>query len=108
MIGYVRQDDVLLPHLTVYETLIFASFMKLPTWLSWAERKERINNVIYELGLEKCRNTIVGQPGLSRGVSGGERKRLSIGIELLLEPSGTSSCRCYSSSSSSSSQGQWD
>lgn len=50
------------------------------------EKKERVNGVISALGLDKCRNTLVGGP-TRRGVSGGERKRVSVGHELLINPS---------------------
>jgi ABC-type multidrug transport system ATPase subunit len=50
------------------------------------EKVERVDGVISALGLEKCQNTLVGGP-MRRGVSGGERKRVSVGHELLINPS---------------------
>ncbi|KAK3028855.1 hypothetical protein RJ639_038540 [Escallonia herrerae] len=85
-IGFVLQDDVVFPHLTVKETLTYAALLRLPSTLSKEEKKERAMHVIGELGLERCQNTIIGGP-LVRGVSGGERKRVCIGNEILLNPS---------------------
>ncbi|XP_022775828.1 ABC transporter G family member 21 [Durio zibethinus] len=84
--GFVAQDDVLYPHLTVVETLTYAALLKLPKELTREEKIEQAELIIVELGLARCRNTIVGGP-LLRGVSGGERKRVSIGLEMLVNPS---------------------
>jgi len=84
--GYVTQDDCLNERMTVYETLMFYAQLKLPSPLSQAERRERVNLVIEELGLEKVRDSIVGGQ-FARGISGGEKKRLSIGCELITDPS---------------------
>lgn len=84
--GFVTQDDVLYPHLTVVETLTYAALLKLPKQLSREEKIEQAEFVIMELGLTRCRNSIIGGP-LIRGVSGGERKRVSIGQEMLVNPS---------------------
>lgn len=54
--------------------------------MSASEKEERVNTVIKTLGLGRCKDTIVGG-GFRRGVSGGERKRVSIGHELLINPS---------------------
>ncbi|XP_062098806.1 ABC transporter G family member 25 [Humulus lupulus] len=84
--GFVAQDDVLYPHLTVRETLIFCSLFRLPRTLSRKDKVLVAESVISELGLEKCQNTIIGN-SFVRGVSGGERKRVSIAHELLINPS---------------------
>ncbi|KAK9689558.1 hypothetical protein RND81_09G066900 [Saponaria officinalis] len=85
-IGFVTQDDVLFPQLTVEETLVFAAYLRLPNTMSMKQKYQRVEIIIEELGLERCRHTRVGG-GLIRGVSGGERKRTSIGNEILVEPS---------------------
>ncbi|KAH7568028.1 hypothetical protein JRO89_XS07G0218100 [Xanthoceras sorbifolium] len=85
-IGFVMQDDVAFPHLTVKETLTYAALLRLPNNLTTLQKKERATSVITELGLERCQNTIVGGKFV-RGVSGGERKRVCIGNEILLNPS---------------------
>ncbi|KDP27020.1 hypothetical protein JCGZ_20955 [Jatropha curcas] len=84
--GFVTQHDILYPHLTVTETLVFTAFLRLPNSLTKEEKIMHAEAVITQLGLVKCKNTIIGGPFL-RGVSGGERKRVSIGQELLVNPS---------------------
>ncbi|KAL6007784.1 ABC transporter G member 25 [Asimina triloba] len=84
--GFVTQDDILYPHLTVKETLVFCSLLRLPDSLSKKEKVRVAESVISELGLGKCENTIVGN-AFVRGVSGGERKRVSIAHEMLVDPS---------------------
>ncbi|CAI5478254.1 unnamed protein product [Closterium sp. Yama58-4] len=85
-LGFVPQEDVFYAHLTVRETLMYAAVLRLPKELSWAEKVERADENITLMGLDKCRNTIIGGPDL-RGVSDGERKRVSIGHEILIDPS---------------------
>ncbi|KAJ3670244.1 hypothetical protein LUZ60_010568 [Juncus effusus] len=85
-IGFVTQDDVLYPHLTVTETLVYTALLRLPSSISRKEKTEIAESVMSELGLMTCRNSIIGGR-LVRGVSGGERKRVSIGQELLINPS---------------------
>ncbi|GLJ24522.1 hypothetical protein SUGI_0468540 [Cryptomeria japonica] len=84
-IGFVTQDDVLYPHLTVSETLMYAALLMLPKDLTKQQKIERVEQVIQDLRLERCRDTMVGSHFL-RGVSGGERKRVCIGHELLMDP----------------------
>ncbi|KAL7249044.1 hypothetical protein ACSBR1_011246 [Camellia fascicularis] len=85
-IGFVTQDDVLFPQLTVEETLLFSAFLRLPSSMSRRQKYERVEMIIKELGLERCRHTRVGG-GFVKGISGGERKRTSIGYEILVDPS---------------------
>ncbi|CAN1306277.1 ABC transporter G family member 14 [Linum perenne] len=83
---FVAQDDVLYPHLTVTETLMFTALLRLPKTLTWEEKAQHVEQVLVELGLTRCRNSMIGGP-LFRGISGGEKKRLSIGQEMLINPS---------------------
>ncbi|KAL1204867.1 ABC transporter G family member 26 [Cardamine amara subsp. amara] len=85
-IGFVTQDDVLLPQLTVEETLAFAAFLRLPSNMSKEQKYTKVEMIIKELGLERCRRTRVGG-GFVKGISGGERKRTSIAYEILVDPS---------------------
>lgn len=85
-IGFVTQDDFLYPHLTVTETLVFTALLRLANTLTRAEKIVQAEAVITQLELTKCKNSIVGGE-LLRGVSGGERRRVSIGQELLINPS---------------------
>ncbi|KAG5090851.1 hypothetical protein JHK82_049629 [Glycine max] len=85
-IGFVTQEDVLYPQLTVEETLVFSALLRLPTNMSKQQKYAKVNTTIKELGLERCRHTkIVG--GYLKGISGGERKRTCIGYEILVDPS---------------------
>ena len=84
--SFVQQDDVMLANLTVYETLRYAALLRVPK-TKYKAKMKLVNSIIGELGLEGCRNTKVGKAGVSKGISGGERKRLAIGVELLSRPS---------------------
>eukprot|EP01084_Bolivina_argentea_P270776 460506_1 len=83
--GYVIQDDLYFQSLTVRETLKFSANLKLPTTLSKKQRMQRVVDIIDELDLNKCADTIIGNIGA--GISGGERRRLAIGLEILNRPS---------------------
>ncbi|KZV14677.1 ABC transporter G family member 22-like [Dorcoceras hygrometricum] len=85
-IGFVTQDDILFPNLTVRETLTYAARLRLPRTLTKDEKDKRAMDVILELGLERCQDTIIGG-SFVRGVSGGERKRVCIGNEIIINPS---------------------
>ncbi|KAI3523104.1 hypothetical protein L1887_01161 [Cichorium endivia] len=85
-IGFVTQDDVLFPHLTVKETITYAALLRLSKTLTKQEKEKRAEDVICELGLERCQDTMIGNSFI-RGVSGGERKRVSIGNEIIINPS---------------------
>ncbi|KAK4795511.1 hypothetical protein SAY86_027837 [Trapa natans] len=84
--GFVAQDDVLYPHLTVFETLFFTALLRLPSSITRDEKLHHVEGVIAELGLGRCRNSMIGGP-LFRGISGGEKKRVSIGQEMIINPS---------------------
>ncbi|KAE8600648.1 hypothetical protein XENTR_v10013346 [Xenopus tropicalis] len=84
-VAHVRQDDQLLPHLTVRETLTFIAKLRLPKSYSEEQRRRQVEDVIAELRLRQCANTKVGNT-YTRGVSGGERRRVSIGVQLLWNP----------------------
>eukprot|EP00953_Heterococcus_sp_UTEX-ZZ885_P004664 3011-Heterococcus_DN1.PRE.3 len=79
------QDDLLNGHLTCEETLLYTARLRCPEDTSEAQRRLRVNKVLAEMGLEHARHTVVGTP-MKKGISGGERKRLCVGIELLGEP----------------------
>ena len=59
-IGFVLQDDLLYENLTVYETLYYAAMLRLPREMPDADKVARVNAVIAALGIESCRNTIIG------------------------------------------------
>jgi ABC-type multidrug transport system ATPase subunit len=77
------QDDILEPNMTPLEILLFTAKLKLH--LPLKEIEEKVEKIIVELNLYNCRNTKIGN-NFVRGVSGGERKRTSIGVELISDP----------------------
>ncbi|RXN08400.1 ATP-binding cassette sub-family G member 2-like protein [Labeo rohita] len=83
--GYVVQDDVVMGTLTVRENLRFSAALRLPKSIRQREKDEKIERLIQELGLSKVADSRVGTQ-MIRGVSGGERKRTSIGMELIFDP----------------------
>ena len=83
--GYVMQDDILYMHFTPKEALTFAANLKLGH-LTQDEREKRVNMLIHELGLEGAQNTLIGNTR-QKFISGGERKRTAIGVELITDPS---------------------
>ncbi|OAY38730.1 ABC transporter G family member 1 [Manihot esculenta] len=83
--AYVMQDDLLYPMLTVQETLMFSAEFRLPRSLSKSKKKMRVQTLIDQLGLRNAANTVIGDEG-HRGVSGGERRRVSIGIDIIHDP----------------------
>ena len=58
--GYVMQDDQLFPMLTVRETLMFSARLRLPGSMSLEEKRERVEMLIQELGLQSCADTVIG------------------------------------------------
>ncbi|CAL8272865.1 unnamed protein product [Gadus morhua 'NCC'] len=84
--GYVVQDDVVMGTLTVRENLRFSAALRLPSSVSRAEKEARVCQLIRELGLTKVADSKVGTQ-MIRGISGGERKRTNIGMELIMDPS---------------------
>ncbi|KAM9792334.1 broad substrate specificity ATP-binding cassette transporter ABCG2d [Neosynchiropus ocellatus] len=91
--GYVVQEDVVMGTLTVRENLCFSAALRLPTSVPQTEKQARVSHLIKELGLTKVADSKrvhvhskVGTP-LTRGISGGEKKRTSIGMELVIDPS---------------------
>ncbi|CAI4757933.1 BHH_G0048390.mRNA.1.CDS.1 [Saccharomyces cerevisiae] len=83
--SYVSQDDDhLLAALTVKETLKYAAALRLHH-LTEAERMERTDNLIRSLGLKHCENNIIGNEFV-KGISGGEKRRVTMGVQLLNDP----------------------
>jgi ATP-binding cassette subfamily G (WHITE) protein 2 len=85
MAGYVMQDDLLNGCLTVYETLMYTAKLRLPRTFTNEERKKRVDDVMNDMGITSVKNVIVGTT-LKKGISGGERKRLCVGMQLLNRP----------------------
>ncbi|KAL8717943.1 MAG: hypothetical protein Q9225_004876, partial [Loekoesia sp. 1 TL-2023] len=84
--AYVMQHDVLVPTLTVRETLLYAAELRLPPPTTTEERRQVVEDVILELGLKECANTRIGN-NVHKGCSGGEKRRTSLGVQMLANPS---------------------
>ncbi|KAG9230040.1 P-loop containing nucleoside triphosphate hydrolase protein [Amylocarpus encephaloides] len=84
--AYVMQQDVLLPTLTVRETLRYSADLRLPPPTTEEQRRKVVQEVILELGLKECADTRIGDNS-HKGCSGGEKRRTSIGVQLLSNPS---------------------
>lgn len=83
--GYVMQDDALFPMLTVRETLIYSARLRLPSVVPMTEKAARVEALMAELGLSHVAGSRIGNESI-RGVSGGERRRVSIGVDLIHDP----------------------
>ena len=81
--AYVMQDDILLSTMTPFESLTFAANLRLNC--SKEERKARVNLLISDLMLKKCANRTIGSI-IDGGISGGEKKRTAIGVEMITDP----------------------
>ncbi|KAJ0180331.1 hypothetical protein K1T71_003735 [Dendrolimus kikuchii] len=84
--AYVQQQDLFIGTLTVKEHLIFQALVRMDRHIPYAQRMQRVQEVISELALSKCQNTVIGIPGRLKGISGGEMKRLSFASEVLTDP----------------------
>lgn len=84
--AYVQQDDLFIGTLTVREHLIFQALVRMDRHIPIYQRMQRVEDVIADLALAKCQNTVIGTPGRIKGVSGGEMKRLSFASEVLTNP----------------------
>mmetsp|Transcript_27057 Transcript_27057/g.19505 ORF Transcript_27057/g.19505 Transcript_27057/m.19505 type:complete len:100 (+) Transcript_27057:486-785(+) len=78
------QDDILFEYFTVKEAITFAARLKLNDAIKNQDMK--VETIIKDLGLEACQNTMIGTKN-KKTISGGEKKRVSIGIELIVDPS---------------------
>ncbi|KAI3936137.1 hypothetical protein MKW92_041229 [Papaver armeniacum] len=83
--AYVTQDDTLTMTLTVEEAVYYSALLQLPDSMTTLEKKERVETTIKDMGLYEARNTRIG--GWSaKGLSGGQKRRVSICIEILTRP----------------------
>lgn len=84
LIGFVPQDDLLIEELTVYENLLFTAKLCFEG-MTMEEMDKRVMEILRQLGLEQAKDLKVGSP-LQKTISGGQRKRLNIALELIREP----------------------
>ena len=85
VIGFVSQDDLLIEELTVFQNLFFSAKLSFAS-LSDKEIAKKVDLLLKSLGLHKAKNLKVGNP-IEKVISGGQRKRLNIALELIREPS---------------------
>ncbi|KAJ9698049.1 hypothetical protein PVL29_007248 [Vitis rotundifolia] len=86
IIGFVPQDDIVHGNLTVQENLWFSARCRLSAGLPKQEKVLVVERVIESLGLQPVRDSLVGTVE-KRGISGGQRKRVNVGLEMVMEPS---------------------
>ncbi|XP_059667628.1 putative white-brown complex homolog protein 30 [Cornus florida] len=86
VIGFVPQDDIVHGNLTVEENLRFSAECRLSADMPKADRVLIVERVIESLGLQAVRDSLVGTVE-KRGISGGQRKRVNVGLEMVMEPS---------------------
>ena len=84
-IGYVPQDDVIHRDLTVYEVLYYGAKIRLPRDIPEEKVRETVERLLTRMGLAHIKHSIIGDEK-NRGISGGQRKRVNIALELLTEP----------------------
>jgi len=84
-VAYVMQDDALIPTATPREALAFSASLRLGDSVSEAEKSRRVEKMLDELGLTGCADVLIGGE-MIKGISGGQRKRTSVGIELVTRP----------------------
>ncbi|XP_004516742.1 ABC transporter G family member 11 [Cicer arietinum] len=83
--AYVTQDDNLIGTLTVRETIWYSARLRLPDKMARSDKKALVESTIVEMGLQDCADTVIGNWHL-RGISGGEKRRVSIALEILMRP----------------------
>jgi len=84
-IGYVPQDDIVHPELTVFEAVKYSARFRLPPDYSEAEIDQRVEQTLKDLGLDSLKNLEIGKPE-KKVLSGGQRKRVNIALELVTDP----------------------
>jgi len=84
-IAYVKQEDLMTATYTPREAMLFSATLRLPRSMPLADKKAKVEKMLEDLGLLGCADTYCGDDML-RGISGGEKKRTCIGIELVMDP----------------------
>ena len=88
VIGFVDQEDAMLPTLTVHETILDSALLRLPKDMSYAAKHQKVEDVERQLGIHHIRHQTIGsEEANGRGISGGEKRRVGIACELVTSPS---------------------
>ncbi|KAI9878697.1 MAG: hypothetical protein M1830_010790 [Pleopsidium flavum] len=88
VIGFVDQDDTMLPTLTVHETILTSALLRLPRDMGISAKEQRVYEVEKQLGITHIKDQLIGsEEGNGRGISGGEKRRVGIACELVTSPS---------------------
>jgi len=87
-VGFVDQEDTMLPTLTVHETILTSALLRLPKDMTRTAKEQRVIEVEKQLGIYHIRDSLIGsEEGKGRGISGGEKRRVGIACELVTSPS---------------------
>ncbi|KAI1105739.1 hypothetical protein F4804DRAFT_303400 [Jackrogersella minutella] len=88
VVGFVDQEDTMLPTLTVHETILTSALLRLPRGMGRQAKEQRVYEVEKQLGIYHIRDSLIGsEEGKGRGISGGEKRRVGIACELVTSPS---------------------
>ena len=88
VIGFVDQDDTMLPTLTVHETILNSALLRLPRDMGKSTKEQKVYEVEKQLGIYHIKDQLIGsEEGKGRGISGGEKRRVGIACELVTSPS---------------------
>ncbi len=88
VVGFVDQEDTMLPTLTVHETIITSALLRLPRDMNISVKEQRVYEVEKQLGILAIKDQLIGsEEGNGRGISGGEKRRVGIACELVTSPS---------------------
>ncbi|CAF2132802.1 unnamed protein product [Rotaria magnacalcarata] len=84
--GYVQQEELFVPSMTTREHLYFHAMLRLNRDITKEQRVNRVEELLNFLNLKKTENTLIGEPGRIKGLSGGEKRRLLFASEVLSDP----------------------
>ena len=88
VVGFVDQEDTMLPTLTVHETIMNSALLRLPRDMGRIAKEQRVYEVEKQLGIHGIKDSLIGsEEGKGRGISGGEKRRVGIACELVTSPS---------------------
>eukprot|EP00004_Rigifila_ramosa_P017043 TRINITY_DN4105_c0_g1_i1.p1 TRINITY_DN4105_c0_g1~~TRINITY_DN4105_c0_g1_i1.p1 ORF type:complete len:1713 (+),score=349.96 TRINITY_DN4105_c0_g1_i1:412-5139(+) len=85
VMGFVPQEDIMLRMMSVFEILMFSAATRLPSTWSHVKKEKFVWATMNVLGLTEIRHSLIGDE-MKRGISGGQRKRVNIGMELVADP----------------------